>query len=82
MEERFMKKSSMSVPSLVLGILCIVFCWVGFIALPTSVLSIVFGAVSVSKSGSGVGRAGLIMGIVGLSLFSFMYTLLMMKFVF
>ena len=63
----------MPVSSLVLGIISIIFasCW--YIALPTGILAIVFGAKSTKKLGSKLAKAGLITGIIGISLSVFLY---------
>lgn len=74
MEENNNKKNSgMPVAALVLGIISILSCWFWYITLPTGILAIVFGAKSAKKLGSKMGKAGLITGIVGLSLFLFTY---------
>ena len=44
-----------------------------YIALPTGILSIVFGVKSARRTGSKIGKAGLITGIIGLALCAFMY---------
>lgn len=66
-------KSGMGVASLVLGIISIITALFWYMAIPTGVLAIVFGAKSVKKTGSKLGKAGLITGIVGLALFAFIY---------
>ena len=67
------KKSAMAVSSLVLGIISIVMSIFWYVTLPTGILAIVFGAKSIRRTGSKLGKAGLITGIVGLSLFVFIY---------
>lgn len=71
MEEK--NKNVMHICSLVLGIISIVFALFWYIALPTGILSIVFGVKSAKKTGSKIGKAGMITGIIGLSLTVFMY---------
>lgn len=66
-------KSGLGVASLVLGIISIMFASFWYIAIPCSILAIIFGAKSVKKVGSKIGKAGLITGIVGLVLFAFIY---------
>ena len=66
-------KSGMAVSALVLGIISIVTSLFWYITLPTGVLAIIFGAKSTRRTGSKVGKAGLITGIVGISLFAFLY---------
>lgn len=72
-ENEIKTKSSMGIASLTLGILSIIFAIFWYITLPTGILAIVFGAKSAKKMGSKLGKAGLITGIIGLSLFAFIY---------
>lgn len=76
MEEQ--DKSVMRVASLVLGIISIVTAAFWYISLPTGILAIIFGAKTIKKFGSKLGKAGLITGIIGLSLFLFIYISLIM----
>ena len=71
MEEK--NKSAMSAASLVLGIISILSALFWYITLPTGILAIIFGAKAIKKVGSKLGKAGLITGIIGLSLFAFFY---------
>ena len=71
MEEK--NKNVMHICSLVLGIISIIFALFWYIALPAGILSIVFGVKSAKKTGSKIGKAGMITGIIGLSLSVFMY---------
>ena len=66
-------KSGMPVASLALGIISILTDLFWYITLPTGILAIVLGAKSAKKTGSKLGKAGLITGIIGLSLFAFIY---------
>ena len=66
-------KSAMNVASLVLGIISIVTALFWYITLPTGILAIIFGVKSARKTGSKMGKAGMITGIVGLSIFAFLY---------
>lgn len=72
-ENESKKKSSFSVASLTLGIISIISALFWYITLPTGILAIVFGRKAISKVGSKLGKAGFILGIVGLSLFAFIY---------
>lgn len=72
-ENESKKKSSFSVASLTLGIISIISALFWYITLPTGILAIVFGRKAISKVGSRLGKAGFILGIVGLSLFAFIY---------
>ena len=78
MEENNKNKSAMGIASFVLSIISILFAAFWYIVLPTGILAIIFGAKSVKKMGSKLGKAGLIMGIIGLSLFVFMYVSLIL----
>ena len=73
MEENNLNKTTMNITSLVLGIISIVTAAFWYITLPTGILAIIFGVKSVRKTGSKLGKAGLITGIVGISLFAFIY---------
>lgn len=73
MEENCKNKSVMHVASLVLGIISIISALFWYITIPTSILAIVFGVKSAKKTGSKLGKAGMIIGIIGISLFAFIY---------
>ena len=73
MEEKDLNKLTMNIASLVLGIISIVTAAFWYITLPTGILAIIFGVKTARKTGSKLGKAGLITGIVGLSLFVFIY---------
>ena len=73
MEEKNVNKSAMHIASLVLGIISIVTALFWYITLPTGILAIVLGAKSARRTGSKIGKAGMITGIVGLALFVLMY---------
>lgn len=67
------KNSAMAVAALPLGIISIVLSLFWYVTLPTGILAIVFGSKSTRRFGSKLGKSGLITGIVGLSLFAFIY---------
>ena len=73
MEENNKNKSAMGIAGFVLGIISTLSTLFWYITVPTGVLAIIFGAKSSKKTGSKLGKAGLIMGIIGLSLFAFIY---------
>ena len=73
MEENKTNNSGMHIASLVLGIISIITALFWYITLPTGVLAIVFGVKSAKRTGSKLGKAGMITGIIGLSLFAFIY---------
>ena len=62
--------------SLVLGIISIVTALFWYMTIPTGVIAIILGVKSARKFGSKIGKAGMITGIVGLSLFAFIYLLI------
>lgn len=78
MEKIDKNKSGMPVAALVLGIISVLSTLFWYITLPTGILAIVFGAKSARKTGSKLGKAGLIIGIVGLSIFAFIYITLIL----
>ena len=73
MNEELKNKSGMPVASLVLGIISIVTNLFWYLTLPTGILAIIFGVKSIRKMGSKLGKAGMICGIVGLSIFILVY---------
>jgi hypothetical protein len=79
MEDFNKKSSAMPSSSLVLGIVSIVLALFWYITLPAGILAIVFGKKSVNRFKSKLGKAGLITGIIGLSLFGFIYISLTLK---
>ncbi len=65
-----MEKSNRVMPAaaLVTGIISVLSFLFYYISIPTAILAIVFGAKSRKEYGSGLGLAGMILGIVGLSI--------------
>ena len=78
MEENNKNKSAMGIAGFVLGIISTLSTLFWYITLPTGVLAIVFGVKSSKKIGSKLGKAGMILGIVGLSIFALIYISLIM----
>ena len=72
-ENEIKNKSSLGVAALTLGIISVVSTLFWYITLPSGILSIVLGRKAISKVGSKLGKAGFILGIVGLSIFTFIY---------
>lgn len=72
-KEEAKNKSAMGPAALTLGILSIVFAIFWYVSIPTGIMAIIFGKKAINKFGSKLGKAGLIMGIVGLSIFAFIY---------
>ena len=66
-------KTVMHIASLVLGIISILTVLFWYISVPTSILAIIFGVKSVKKAGKGMGKAGMVLGIIGLSLCLFIF---------
>ncbi|MGI5850458.1 MAG: DUF4190 domain-containing protein [Christensenellales bacterium] len=66
----------MSVASMVLGIVSIVFLWVLYIAIPCGVVAIILGAISSKRGKNGFATAGLITGIIGVALTIIVYIVL------
>lgn len=73
MEENYENKNVMHIASLVLGIISIITALFWYLTLPTGIIAIIFGVKSAKKTGSKIGKAGMITGIIGLSLFAFLY---------
>ena len=67
------RRTGMSVAALTLGIVSIIFGLFWYICIPTGILAIVFGAKTAREMGSKLGKAGLITGIIGLSICAFLY---------
>ena len=63
----------MAVASLPLGIISIILNLFWYISLPTGILAIIFGTKTIKRFGSKIGKAGLVTGIVGVSLCVFAY---------
>ena len=75
MEEKVIdkNKSGMPVASLTLGIVSIVLSTFWYISLPAGILAIVFGAKSIKKMERKLGKAGMRLGIIGLSILLLIY---------
>lgn len=65
----------MPVASFVLGIISILSVVFYYITLPCGILAIIFGAKSIKRFKSKLGLAGMILGIIGLSIFFVVYGL-------
>ena len=72
-ENEIKTKSSLGIAALTLGIISVVSTLFWYITIPTGILSIVLGRKAISRVGSKIGKAGFILGIVGLSIFAFIY---------
>lgn len=63
----------MSIASLTLGIISLFSGFFWYIGLPTGIIAIVLGAKSVKKGKTGMGRAGMVLGIIGTVITLFIY---------
>ena len=72
-ENEIKNKSSLGVAAITLGIISVVFTLFWYITIPSGILSIVLGRKAISRVGSKLGKAGFILGIIGLSIFTFIY---------
>ena len=73
--EKEKTKSAMQVASFVLGILSILGVMFYYITLPCGILAIIFGVKSKKRYKSKLGLTGMILGIIGLSIFVVIYGL-------
>lgn len=71
MEEK--NKTGMCAAALTLGIISILTNLFWYMCLPTGILAIVFGSKTAKKMGSKMGKAGVITGIIGISICVFIY---------
>ena len=71
--EESRKGLASGISSLVLGIISILTVLFYYISIPSGILAIVLGTISIRKIGSKMGRSGMITGIVGVSLCAFIY---------
>lgn len=76
-KENNKKNSGMHIASFVLGIISILTALFWYITLPAGVLSIIFGVKSSKRTGSKLAKSGMILGIIGLSIFTFIYVSMM-----
>ncbi len=67
------KHSSMHIAGFVLGIISMLSTFFWYIAIPSGILAIVFGAKSSRATASKLGKTGLILGIIGLAACVFIY---------
>lgn len=72
MEEK-KNSSALNISGFVCGIISILSFLFYYISLPTGIISIICSAKGIKKSGGKLAKAGLVLGIVGLSLCVFVY---------
>lgn len=73
MKDKRENRPVMHIVSLVLGIISIVSILFWYMSWPTGIIAIIFGVKTYKKIGSKLGLAGMITGIVGLSLSLLIY---------
>ncbi len=73
MKEKNEKHIVSHIVALVLGIISVLTALFWYMSIPTGIISIVLGAKTYKRVGSKMGLAGMITGIVGLSLSLFIY---------
>ena len=71
MEEK--KNNPCNATSLTLGIISILSAFFYYITYPTGIIAIVCGVKGIKSSNSGVAKAGMILGIIGLSIATIIY---------
>lgn len=71
--EKEKKRNALGISALVLGIISICASLFYYISLPAGILAIIFGAKNANKTGSKIAKAGLITGIIGISICVFLY---------
>lgn len=67
------ENKGLSIASLVLGIVSIVLFCYAYISIPSAILAIVFSILGKKKGGAGMAKAGLILGIIALSIIVLFY---------
>lgn len=67
------EKKGFSIASMVLGIIALIRVHVWYIAIPCSILAIVFSIVGKKKGGRGMATAGLVLGIIAIVLTAIIY---------
>ena len=68
MEENKKSVSGFSIAALVLGIISIVLWCLWFASIPCAILAIIFGAISLRKTGKALSITGMVTGIVSIGL--------------
>ena len=68
-------KSPLGVVSFILGIISVLSATIYYVTIPCGILSIIFGVKAKRKAASKLGTTGMILGIIGLSLFVVIYGL-------
>lgn len=75
-------QSASGVAGFVCGLLAVIFCSIFYLGLPLGILGISLGVKSVHLSGSRLGKAGIILGIIGLSFTCLIYVLALLLILF
>ena len=69
------KSPVLNISGFVCGIISIITSLFYYISIPTGIISIICSAKGIKKSGSRLAKAGLVLGIVGLSICTLIYIL-------
>lgn len=76
MEKEKTKGCGFNAASLTLGIISVLTTLFWYITYPCGILAVVFGVKGINKTNGGVAKAGLTLGIVGMSLATLIYLFL------
>ena len=69
------EKKGFSIASMILGIISIALCCIWFISIPCAILAIIFSAIGKRQGGKGMATTGMVLGIIGLSLYILLFSL-------
>ena len=75
MDNEVQEKKGLSIASMVLGIVAVVCCCFWYIAIPCSILAIIFSIIGKKKGGKGMATAGLVLGIIAIALYALLIIL-------
>ena len=65
------ERKGFNITSMILGIIALVCCCWWYVAIPCSIIAIIFAIAGKHDAGKGMGTAGLVLGIVALGLWGF-----------
>jgi len=73
--------NGLALTGMILGIVSLISCWIGYVSLPAAIAAIIFGILGMRRAkatgtGRGMAIAGLVLGIVGLILFVGLFVLI------
>lgn len=69
------ESKGLSIASMVLGIVSLVFVCVWYITIPCAILAIIFAIIGRKKGGKGMATAGLVTGIIAICLYALIFLL-------